>query len=374
MTYQKNFNSLLRLLVISIISSFVLVSSVYADSNATNFTNNRKGTIVVANRASGNLSLINVSTDIATTLNMPSDVNKSEPMYIVYKRGRVFVGDRANNRIVVFNSRNWNVIAEIPAGNGVFHMWAQHKGKQLWVNNTIDKTITVINTKNLTVINTINLPADLVADGAAPHDVILDRRSAYVTMTGLSGDTDVVVKYSLRNFRERARADVGKDPHVTLSPNRRTLFVGSQNNDEVRVLRRKNLKEITTIRDIPNAHGIDITRNGKIVYTTNIGDGGSNALYTINARTKMLVGNPVDTAHPIPHNIVLTRPNNKLYVTHSGPTSDKVSVFTISKQDPEPVYLTDVTTGLNPFGIEFVPKKRKKHRRPFWKLHHYFWR
>ena len=164
-------------------------------------------------------------------------------------------------------------------------------------------------------------------------------------MIGLSGDTDVVVKYNLRRFTEVARADVGKDAHVTLSPNRKTLYVAAQNSDEIRVLRRRNLREISTI-SIPGAHGIDITRNGRVVYATNIVDGGINALYTINTRTKTLIGEPVDTPYATPHNIVLTRPNNKLYVTHSGPSSDKVSVFTVSKRNPEPVYLTDVTTGL----------------------------
>jgi DNA-binding beta-propeller fold protein YncE len=176
-------------------------------------------------------------------------------------------------------------------------------------------------------------------------------------MIGLSGDTDVVIKYNLRDFTEIARADVGKDAHVTLSPNRRSLYVAAQNSDEIRVLRRRDLTEIAVI-DVPAAHGIDITRNGRIVYATNIANDGINALYTIDTRTNSLIGDPVDTPYATPHNIVLTRPNNKLYVTHSGASSDKVSVFGVSRHNPEPVFITTVTTGLNPFGIEFVPFRR----------------
>lgn len=346
MTFKQKLIQCLFPIAILLVSGLVLINSANA--------NNDPGTIVVANRGSGDLSLIDVSTDTATILDLPSADNPAEPMYVVYKHGKVFVGDRANNRVVVFDRWDWNVIAEIPAGNGVFHMWAQPRGKQLWVNNDIDNTITVINTRRLDVIATIELPADLVAGGARPHDVILDRRSAYVTMIGLSGDTDVVIKYNLRNFSEVARADVGKDAHVTLAPYRGALYVAAQNSDEIRVLHRRNLTEINTI-SILGAHGIDITRNGRVVYATNIADGGINALYAINTRSKMLIGEPVDTPYPTPHNIVLTRPNNKLYITHSGATSDKVSVFTVSRRNPEPVFLTDVSTGLNPFGIEFVP-------------------
>ncbi|MCK5831532.1 MAG: YncE family protein [Methylococcales bacterium] len=349
MTYQLKLIQFL-LLTLLLFSGFLFTNSAQANRN--------KGTIVVANRVSGDLTLIDVATDTATTIDMPSGKNLSEPMYVVYKRGYVFVGDRANNRVVVFDSLDWDVVDEMPAGSGVFHMWGQPHGKQLWVNNDIDNTITVFNTRHLNVITTIDLPADLVADGGKVHDVILDKRAAYVTMVGLPGDTDIVIKYNLRNFTEVARADVGKDPHVTLAPHKRTLYVSAQNSNEVRVFRRKDLTEITTI-DIPGAHGIDITRNGRIIYTTNIADGGMNALYTINTRSNTVIETPVDTPYATPHNIVLTGRNKKLYVTHSGATSDKVSVFSVSKRNPEPVFLTDVTTGFNPFGIEFVPSRNK---------------
>jgi DNA-binding beta-propeller fold protein YncE len=312
------------------------------------------GTIVVANRAGGDLTLIDVATDTATTLAMPGGTNPAEPMYVVHKAGKVFVGDRANNRIVVFDSADWSVVGEVLAGNGVFHMWAQPNGNQLWVNNDIDNTITVINTDSLAVITTIDLPADLVADGGKPHDVILSNKSAYVTMLGLSGANDVVIRYDLRRFEERARADVGKDPHVTIDPKNGRLYVAAQNSNEVRVLRRHNLSLVTTLT-IPGAHGIDIRADGDIVYVTNISGGGTDALYTLDTQSNTLIGNPVDTPFATPHNIVLTGSNEKLYVTHSGATADQVSVFTVSKQNPEPVFLTSVTAGLNPFGIEFVP-------------------
>ena len=43
-----------------------------------------------------------------------------------------------------------------------------------------------------------------------------------------------------------------------------------------------------------------------------------------------------------------------VYVTHSGPNSE-VTVYTATRQDPVPDYLTTVEVGDNPFGLAFVP-------------------
>lgn len=340
------------LLTLVLLASTGLVTS--SPASATRWGHNRdQGTIVVANRDSGDISLIDVATDTETRLAMPEAANQSEPMYVVSARNKVLVGDRANNRVVAYDRRTWEVIGEVPTGEGVFHMWADPWGRELWVNNDIDNTITVINIRKLRVDATIDLPSDLVADGGKPHDVILDRRSAYVTMLGLSGETDVVLRYDRWRQKEVARADVGKDPHVTLDPWSRDLYVASQNSSEIAVLNRWNLKQ-TDLLSVPAAHGVDMSRNGRILYTTNITGGGKDALYTIDTRTNEVIGDPVGAPFATPHNIVLDRRNKKLYLTHSGSVSDDVSVFTVSRRNPEPVLLTTVTVGQNPFGIEFV--------------------
>ncbi len=57
----------------------------------------------------------------------------------------------------------------------------------------------------------------------------------------------------------------------------------------------------------------------------------------------------------MPHNIALTSGGGKLYLTHSGGTSDKVTIYTASLEEPLPVFAGEVTVGLNPFGTAFVP-------------------
>lgn len=319
------------------------------------------GKIVVADRASGTISVIDTKTDQVTgTYNLPAGANTPEPMYVFYSpfKSRVFVGDRANDRVVVFNGKDFSVETTVAAGAGVFHMWGGVKSKQLWVNNDIDNTSTVINMVDLSIVATVPMPADLVAMGGKPHDVIVEPngKHAYVTMVGFVGPGDYVVKFSTKTFSEVDRAEVGKDPHVSLNRWNHLLYVPCQGNDAVFVLNRKDLSLVTELA-VPGAHGAGMSTSGLYFYTTNLPGGGTDALYTIFTLFNIVVGDPVDAPYPVPHNIALTRNGKKLYVTHSGATSDKVTVFTIKgwffKSNPE--FLGEVTVGLNPFGLAYVP-------------------
>jgi DNA-binding beta-propeller fold protein YncE len=317
-----------------------------------------RGLVVVANRASGTISVIDARTDtVVATPALPFGPNRPEPMYVVYTSHfhRVFVGDRANNRVVVFDADDFSVEETIAAGAGVFHMWADKHERQLWVNNDIDKTITVINARTLGVMKTIPTPADLVALGGRPHDVILDPRLdyAYVSMIGVAGANDYVVKYSTDTFREVARAAVGKDPHLSLSEHGDLLYVPCQLSNRLVVLNRYSMTPLASL-DIPGTHGAGMPGNGRRFYTTNLPGGGVRGLFAVDTITNRVVG-WADTPYPTPHNIALTPNGRKLYLTHSGPTANKVTIYTVSNWNPYPVFAGEATVGLNPFGLAFVP-------------------
>lgn len=320
-----------------------------------------RGRIVVANRASGTISVIDAKTNgVVGSYDLPADAGEPtpEPMYVVYTstHNRVFVGDRANNRVAVFDARSFSVEGTVPAGNGVFHMWADPQGQQLWVNNDIDNTTTVIDPATLTVSASVPTPADLVAMGGKPHDVILGPKGnyAYVTVLGVMGDNDYVVQYDTATFSETGRAPVGKDPHVSLGRQHNRLYVPCQNSDVVIVLNRFTMEEMTSL-DVPGAHGAGMTRNGRYFYTSNLPGGGTDALFTIDTRSNTVVGDPTDSPYAVPHNIALNASGRKLFLTHSGPTSDKVTIYRMTRRNPVPEYVAEVTVGLNPFGLAYVP-------------------
>jgi DNA-binding beta-propeller fold protein YncE len=340
----------LKLLVLSA----VLGSGYLGTANAS-YTDVDQGKIAVANRGAGSVSIIDAQSDIViNTLVLPAAALTPEPMYVVYKENRLYVGDRANNRIVVYDSFGLNLLKTIPTGKGVFHMWAAKKAQLLLVNNDIDNTVTVIDTNSLNAINTLNLPSDLLAQGFKPHDVFVtdNGKNAFVSLVdGHDGD-DYVVKLSIRKNRELSRKEVGGDPHLFISPlKRNTLYVPSQESSEVLALNTRNLATRYQF-DVPNAHGVYAL--GRRLYVTNIAEGGSHGLYTLDAKGRHIIDTD-NTPYGAPHNITVTGNGQKIYVTHSGATQDKVSVYQTIPGRELPSYLGEITVQNNPFGLAYIP-------------------
>ena len=307
--------------------------------------------VLVANRGSGSVSVINTRTDaVDKTVVLPDD---GEPMYVIPQpfSHRTFVGDRANNRLVVLNNRDYSVETTVDVGQGVFHMWSDYFGNQLWVVNDVDKTLSVINTRTLETLATVPIPADLAAMNGFPHDVILSPAGflAYVTILGVDGDNDYVVQYYTPTFTEIGRAAVGKDAHLSLQFFDDNLFVPCQGANAVYVLNRFSM-EIENVIDVPAAHGAGMPVFGGKFYTSNIAGGGTDGIYVIDINSQNVVGS-ADTPFPVPHNFSVNLTGSKMYVTHSGGTSNKVSVYKTSWHNRIPQHVTDITVGLNPFGI-----------------------
>ena len=315
------------------------------------------GKVVVADRASGTISVISTKDHSVASVPLPAGDSQPEPMYVFYAPAhqRVFVGDRANSRVVAFNARTFEVDGIAPAGAGVFHMWGSRATGELWVNSDIDNTTSVIDMRTLETVATIETPVDLVALGGKPHDVIVDSNGffGYISVIGVAGDDDRLLQVDARSFEIVTVVNVGDDPHVSLASGNPYLYVPAQGSDEVNVLDRVTLEPVADI-PIPGAHGAGMSVNGRYLYTTNLPAGGSDALWVIDTSANAVVGAPVATPFPVPHNIALTPNGKKIFVTHSGP-NDKVSVFATRGGSPAPVLVDVVTVGDNPFGIAYVP-------------------
>jgi YVTN family beta-propeller protein len=341
-------------LATAVVAAVALLAMVPAAASSTE-PGSSSGQVVVADRASGTISVIDAGTDqLIDSYALPAGVNAPEPLYVTYVKSghRIFVGDRANNRVVVFDATDYSVVATIPAGSGVFHQWADSRHRQLWVNNDIDNTATVIDPKELTVLGTVTMPADLVAAGYKPHDVILDPKGRFAYVTLLGGTThDWLVQFDTETFAELNRAAVGLDPHVSLTKRNKLIYVPAQGSNVVSVLDRNSLELIDEIT-VPGAHGAGMSPNGKVFYTTNLPGGGTDGLFAIDTKTNAVVGS-ADTPYPVPHNLVVAK-NGKLFVTHSGATSDKVTIYNTSTTRPTPEFRSEVTVGTNPFGIAYV--------------------
>lgn len=316
------------------------------------------GSIVVANRNAASISIIDAATLAVTTKALPAGSATPEPMYVVADpvTDRFFVGDRANNRVVAYNASTFNSIGSIAAGSGVFHMWGNSNSGQLWVVNDTAQQMSVLNMQTLSPITTFNTPADLSA--FKPHDVVLDPLSnaAFVTLVDVVANNadDWVIRYDTTTFAETHRALVGDDPHLAISAkNDNKLFVAAQGANAVQVLDRSNLNAIAPDIAVNSAHGAGMAADGDILYVTNIAGGGTDGIATIDTVAQSLVDS-TDAPLATPHNAAVSDDQTKLFVTHSGATSDKVSVYDISGPNRVPVLIGTVDADLNPFGLAAV--------------------
>ncbi len=335
------------------------------------------GRVIVANRTSGTLTIIDEKTDsVVKNVSVAGKYARPpEPMYVNYiaKLNRLLVCDRSNNQVIALNADTYKLINTAPIGKGAFHMWSDGVGKQTWTVNDVDKSFSIINPKTLKVIKTLKIPEDLENQGGKPHDIILDKKGKYAFATivavGGSTDKDYVVQYSTKTFAEVARYATGKDPHVGLLNNGKRLFVPTQNASKVYVLDpAKKLAELKVI-DIPGAHGAGWTPDNQFFYVSNLpgvadATGNKDALWAINAETLEIAGSaPFPDAPNLKaaHNITINGDGSKLYLTHSGhedgDSTGDVSIYEIKATHPMPMLQKIISVGINPFGIAYVPGK-----------------
>jgi DNA-binding beta-propeller fold protein YncE len=301
--------------------------------------------VVVANRASGDLSVIDVATMDVDQVPLPNGPNEAEPMYVSHdpRHDRVLVGDRASNAVVAFDDETYEVVASVPVGEGVFHQWLDTRRHQLWVVGDVANTVTVLDTRDLSELATIDIPADLTARRGKPHDVFVSGRHAFVSIIGLDTGEGVVVRYSTRDFEETGRITTGGDPHLFVDGGR--LYVASQDASTVSAYQPSILALLGSI-DVPSAHGIYVTNRNEVL-VTNITGG---AVHELDRRLTDVV-DTVDTAVPVPHNLIVDDAR-RTWVTHSGATADHVSVIHLDRHGFGSI--EQVTVGTNPFGLAFV--------------------
>lgn len=328
------------------IFSLVLVTSlVFTSCNNDSSVTNYEEIVAVANRGAGTISLINsVTNQVSSTIAIAG----SEPMYVVYvpSKDKLYVGDRAGKKVHIINPDTKLVEGSIAVGAGVFHMWAS--SSQLWVNNDIDKTISVINLNTNIVIQTINV--DL-----KPHDVFVssDGTKAFVSVFSTSATTpDKVYMYSTTTFMKTAEANVGKDPHLYHLSSSNKLIVPCQSG-QVYTLNGSNLSVLTNTA-FEGAHGVFPSPDQSSVFVTNISGA---KLYSINTANSTLNGAALASSETTPHNIVVNNDGTKAFVTHSGATANKVSIYNLNGANLTASSI--VTAGTNPFGITYYKRASK---------------
>ncbi|WP_444931020.1 YncE family protein [Microbulbifer sp. SSSA002] len=318
--------------------------------------------IAVANRSDTTITLIDVASEEKLHIELEPG---SEPMYAQnpYYSDEIWIGDRGHSRVLVYDALRIRRIAEIPTGNGVFHMWNHGILRQMWVVNDIDKTMTVISLDTKEVLATVAIPRDLHRN-FKPHDITVTATSAIVSLLGPAGEDSWLVEFSGSTFQEIDRLKVPGDPHLMywgfgLS----YLYVASQTDGKLLKVDPDTLT-IEAELSIPGAHGIWANEQEEYLYVSDItSSSGQAALYTINISDFTIAqGSPVAAVLPYPHNLMVTIDNDKLFVTHSNTGSEFTTIYDIDKHGI-PNNGRIVATGHTPFGIMLVRDPVVKHRK-----------
>ncbi len=289
--------------------------SLDTNTKSISFSNSK---FLVANRNAGTLSLFNANTaKKIRSINIPGN---AQPTYIATNKiNEIYVADFERGFVWVYKKDNFELTGKIKVQKGAFHMWFNKKGKQLWVNNIISKTTSVIDLTSYKVIKNLKLPANISQD-AEQHDVVIseDGRRAYVTV--LIGDQkSLVFMYDTSTLKLLKKVTVGGDAHLFTFKNK--VYVPVQNANRL-IEFNLNLDRKRTIT-LSSAHGI--TGNDKYLFVTSIKD----KKVTILDRKTLKKSDVLDTQFDTPHNVAITDNGKRLIISFSGANSKKATIWKI---------------------------------------------
>lgn len=293
-------------------------------------------TVVVTNRGGASLTFIDAATQsVARTLSLPG----AEPMYVVYvpKTDRLYVGDRAQNKVHIVHPGTYALEASVDVGRGVFHMWADGQGQQLWVVNDVDNSVSVVNLSDRSVRT--------IALSQKPHDVFLtaDGRTAYVSVL-VDGAPDRVLRFDAQTLGQLGDAAVGEDPHLYFVEQDQQLYVANQEGGLF--VFGRDLTPVGRL-NLPGTHGIVPSHDGRWLFMTDLP---GKRLYSVNTETLALNAPALPVAVNTPHNVVSAQNSSHLFVSHSGPSANQVTSYRVNAVGELTAHAT-LIAGINPFGI-----------------------
>ncbi|WP_108869695.1 YncE family protein [Aquimarina aquimarini] len=301
---------------------------------------------LVANRGSSTVSVFNgKTTDLITEITLPDA--GAQPTYLAHSKrnNAVYVGDFANKKIVYYDANTFKMKGEIAIQEGAFHMWINERANQLWVNNIVSKTTSVIDLRSNSLIDNLSLPTNEIpelTENAVQHDVTISPSgyAAYVTI--LDGpDKSYVVMYNTSTLEYLKHETVGGDAHIL--PVGYNLYVPAQNDNKLTVFNRFNLNKKQEI-SYNSTHGI--IASYRHVFTTGIAN---KKIGVINRYTNEVISE-IDTDYNIPHNLAVNKKGTILFLAHSGASATKVVFYSVNNNGSLQKK-SEYDSGLNPFGV-----------------------
>ncbi|KAI0567739.1 Nitrous oxide reductase [Gracilaria domingensis] len=282
------------------------------------------------------------------------------------QKSEIWVGDRGNSRLVILKLSGRRITPDgyIETPEGLFHSMITQVGSEpypiVWNTCDIANVTVVYDLTSRRKLAQIPLPPEVAALGGVPHDITANSDYGFVTYINNADGAGYIASYSARTFELIQLRQVALDPHIAIRDSTK-LTVAAQGG-EVLLLSIPDLRTLNQDLSQPSPHGTIITFNSKFLYVTNIAEMGENAVVTYDTSTLQRVNCPiVTTSNPVPHNPATNLDGSRIFITHSGATSDIVSAFDIADdgcvmRGSEQI----VRTGLNPFGLFVLPPSQEE--------------
>jgi DNA-binding beta-propeller fold protein YncE len=296
----------------------------------------------VANRNDGTLSVLDAGNgDVLRTVQLPYSAiqNQTDPVDVVAINGLVYVGDRANNQVLVLDGNSFQTIQYIPTGAGIVKLSTDARGKYLWVANDGDITINIIDLEYFVPIRTLQPPSF-----GLPSGVVVDPSgdSGYVTF---SGQGAVVQLQASDGSATAVYTNVTSDVQFpALSFRFPSLYIPSESGDTIYELYTADLS-LNGGFNVTGPYATTVSPDGQYLYITLPS---SNEIRVIDISSDTLEGNSTSTPAE-PQQLVHT--GSLIFVTHTN--SNSVSFYAVSSLAPIPVLLGTVDVGSSPESLAF---------------------
>lgn len=247
----------------------------------------------------------------------------------------------ALGKLLIFDAAKIGVDqpSEIEVGRHPAHVVVDSQGKFIYVSNSEDDTVSVVDAAQKKVVNTVKT-------GKFPHGLRIspDGREIYVANTG-DGTVSVI---GTSEQKEIARIPVGKAPvQVGFTPDGSRVFVSLRDENSVAVIDAKTRRKIASLSVGNQPIQMFATPDGRFVYVANQGteDAPDNRVSVIDAQNNTVVA--TITAGKGTHGVVASDDGSRVFVTDTF--DDTVSMIDTATQK----VVGTISVGDAPNGITF---------------------
>ncbi len=291
-------------------------------------------TAYVANHTSGNVSVINATTNTAGTA-----ITVGTGPYgiaITPNGATAYVTNVGSGTVTPINTATNTAGSPITVGSGPSDIAITPNGATAYVTNNVSGTVTPINISTNTAGSPITVGSSPVGIAITP-----DGATAYVTNAG----SGTVTPINTATNTAGSPITVGATPEgIAITPNGATAYVSNYGSGTVTPISIATNTAGTAITVGTGPYGIAITPNGATAYVTNNVSG---TVTPINTATNT-AGSPI-TVGSGPSDIAITPNGATAYVTNNvSGTVTPINISTNTAGSP-------ITVGSSPVGIAITP-------------------